>query len=279
MTWFKRWIKIVLFIVTLVLLLINSSIFPILKSYAVMFVYSQMHERESFLYEEEIRLQLQGGLATWKKDYFPFVIAFDASKAFSRYIDEPIDLTIYYNFGAFDVRQGASSLYNQNSPFYSTFYGAYAIRYKDSEEIYGLRTDQKPDIEAITKITDFDLKHLVYNSIGHVEPELKYKIENNEEVMVIDGREFIVFDATIQMDGMWHQYERDYRAYIQYGKPPIQLEDKESFEAIEGFGRIYLHYDDIEGISYFFYIITADKETLQYTEEAFIANAKITKKH
>ncbi len=278
MIWKKRWIKNTIYCTLFVLLFAQSSLYPIAKSVVVMSVYSKMHERDSFLHEEKIDIQMKGGAATFQKDFFPFVITFDPSASFSRYIGAPVDLTILYNFGAFDMLYGASTLYDKNSSYYSTFYGAYAVRYKDSQDIYGLTQEGEPDIEAITKITDFDLKHLVYNSIGNKTPQLDYRITKQERTMDIDGREFIVFDAQLDMEGMWHQYEEDYMAYIQYGKPP-QNAQGESFESLKGYGRIYLHYDQEERISYFFYIITQDEQTLASTEKEFIQTAKITKKH
>ena len=275
MTKRKYWLKKLVFIIILTLLFINSTFFPILKSYTIMSIYSKIHENSSFLTEENIRIQIPGGWSTLKNDYFPFVIVFDPSDSFSRYINEPVDLTIYYNFGAFDLWKGASSLYNPSSPYYTTFYGAYAVRYKDADKIYGLTKERTPDINAITQITDFDMKYLVYNSVGNMNPNLEYNIEEGQNTMVIDGHEFIVFDATIQMEGMWHQQMKDYRAYIQYGKPPLY--SKQSFEEVQGYGRIYLYYDEVNRISYFFYIITTDMQTLEYTEEFFIKSAKIVK--
>ncbi len=73
---------------------------------------------------------MKGGAATFQKDYFPFVITFDPSASFSRYIGAPVDLTILYNFGAFDMLYGASTLYDKTLLITVLFMGRmrFAIR-------------------------------------------------------------------------------------------------------------------------------------------------------
>lgn len=105
------------------------SNYPI--SLAVMKVYSGIHQKDSIMAKKGISLEIPGGDSTKEKDWYPFVMTFNASESFRRFIGEAdgadLDLTILYNFPAFDVLKGCSTLYNPNSPYYNSFYGAYMV--------------------------------------------------------------------------------------------------------------------------------------------------------
>lgn len=95
------------------------------RSVAVMSVYSRMNGRGSLTAEKGLRIRMPGGLSTLKKDWYPFVMTFEAGTDFGRAAGCPgARLTILYNFGAFGL-QGRSSLYDPDSPYFNSFYGAY----------------------------------------------------------------------------------------------------------------------------------------------------------
>lgn len=272
----KRLIKAGLLIILLALFFI-SPFFQVVKSYAVMGVYSKIHEKQSFMEEEGISIDIPGGLSTLQKDYYPFVMTYDTSEEFSERIGEPIDLVVLYNFGAMKWLSGSSLMYDVDSPYYSGFYGAYVAKFKESDRQYGLTEEGMTDIDAIMDVTDFDLKHLVLSSIGDKNPYVDYQISNLEAPYTreIDGIPFQVYDANLTMDGMMHIFEKDYMAYIQYGRPPKSKTLTESFRKIDAYGRIYIYYDETQKISYFFYIIAPTKATIEETEIHFILKSKI----
>jgi len=254
-----------------------TPFYQVLKSYAVMSVYSKAHELGSFLHDEDISIKMPGGLSTFKKDYYPFVMTYDTSTEYSERLNTDVDLVVLYNFGAMNWLSGSSLMYDVNSPYYSSFYGAYAARYNELERQYGIDDSGEVDIAEIMEVTNFDLKVLVMESIGNQTPEVDYEVTNEDEPnkVEIDGILFDVYDATIFMDGMMHEYRNDYMAYIQYGRPPQVEKPINSFEKIEAYGRIYVYFDYDTAISYFFYIIAPTMETIEETQKNFIIPSKL----
>ncbi len=112
-------------------------------------------------------------------------------------------------------------------------------------------------MDELMAVTDYDLKTLVMKSVGNTTPEVDYEIINPEtpKMVSIDGKDFLVYDAEIAMDGLMHEYEREYTAYIQYGRPTAYERSKNSFEKIGGYGRIYVYFDWDRDVSIIFYII------------------------
>lgn len=263
--------------ILVIILFVISPLFQVVKSYAVMSVYSEYHKINSAIYKEGIRIHIPGGTRTLKKDYYPFVMTYDTSEEFSHHMNESIDLVILYNFGAMEWLKGASVLYDAQSPFYNSFYGAYIARYKDMDKQYGMNSDKSLNVEEIMEVTDFDLKHLVLESVGSKEPVLEYEIiqTEDEKMITIDGAEYQVMDAKLKMSGMWHQVKNDYTAYLQYGKPTLIEGDTQSFETVEGFGRIYIRFDEVKNISYFFYSIATSMDQIQAIERDFIMKSTI----
>lgn len=259
-------------IIILIVLFIQTPMFQLVKSYSVMFFYSKIHEDKSFLSDENIEINIPGGWTTAKMDYYPFVMTFDPSESFSRRVGTDVDLTVLYNFGAMKWSTGASIMYDVNSPYYSGFYGAYTVRYNEIDRQYGLNEDGSINIEEVMDITDYDLKILVMKSVGNKDPHVEYTITNldNPSIITIDGLEFTVFDADLEMDGLYHIYEKDYRAYIQYGRPALIDGVVKSFEMEDMYGRIYCHFDKETKISYFLYIIASTKGTILETETSYI---------
>lgn len=274
----KKIIKVMVLVVFCILFFM-SPFYQVVKSYTVMAVYSTYHKINTPIYKEGIRIHIPGGYATLKKDYYPFVMTYDTTQEYSDYIGEPVDLVVLYNFGAMEWFKGSSLMYEKNSPYYSGFYGAYVARYEDEAKQYGMNSDGDINVDEVMKVTNFDLKHLVLNSMGCQQPELTYNIEAQDHAIfkMIDGKKFRVIDATLTMSGMWHSYKTDYMAYIQYGRPPKGEALEQSFETIQGFGRIYLFFDTEQNTSYFFYIIAPTKETIEETEKNFILKSKITR--
>src|SRR5690554_3406698 len=96
---------------------------PGIRSYSIMFPYSRVHQRQSILHKEDIKVQVPGCIKTSQKDWFPFMIYFTDNDGFSRFIGEKAYFTVMYNFGAFDRPWSHSVYYDSESPYYSSFYG------------------------------------------------------------------------------------------------------------------------------------------------------------
>ncbi len=267
-----KWLGFVLVLVLFIL----SPFFQVAKSYGVMAVYSKIHENQSFLRQEGIDINIPGGLSTLDRDYYPFVMTFDTEDYFGKYAGDDIDLVVLYNFGYMRWLKGASVLYDPDSPYYNTFYGAYLVRYKDGLRQYGMHEDGSLNTQEANLVTDYDLKVLVMKSIGNEHPSVVYEMkeEDSRRIVKIDGLDFLVFDADIRMDSFYHELKGDHRAYIQYGRP-WKIEEMDDFETTSMMGRFYVHFDQTSKISLFFYIITGDHETLQRTEESYIMKSSV----
>ncbi len=271
-------IKRLLIIIATVTVFILSPFFYPIRSYVVMSVYSYSHYKDSFLDQENIKVNMPGGLSTWQKDYYPFVMTFDASEAYARRTQRDVELMIYYNFGAFRWLKGNSSMFDPNSPYYNSFYGAYVVREDEGLTSFMYHEDGRLNVENIMDITDYDVKHLVLASFGDKSPTLEYVINQDKDestTRIIDGREFRVIDATLIMDGMWHHYEQNYMSYIQYGKP-LEKDGKgmDSFEPLTGYGRIYLYEDKKTGIGYILYAIATSEAVIEEVEKDYIQKTR-----
>lgn len=272
--------RLLLIIATLVVFFLSPFFYPV-RSYMIMSVYSHTHYKESYLNQEMIKVDMPGGLSTWKRDYYPFVMTFDATSGYSRRSKRDVELVIYYNFGAFRWLKGNSSMFDPHSRYYNSFYGAYVVREDKGDTSFMYREDGTLNIDYIMDITDYDVKELVLSSFGDRTPTLEYTIEGNKEPVTkhkeIDGRMFTVIDATLTMDGMWHQYQKDYMSYIQYGKPLEEDgEGIESFEPVTGYGRIYLYEDKASKISYILYAIATNEAVIEEVENDYIEKTRIS---
>lgn len=107
-------------------------------SLSVMSVYSKICEQESILKEKGMELEIPGGCEAEKPDWYPFVMTFNPGQsAIENYLGEKGSrLTILYNFPAFDLRwgKGCSRLYDDTSPYYDGFYGAYILSSDDESQ-------------------------------------------------------------------------------------------------------------------------------------------------
>ena len=154
----KKKFAIILAVGLCLILFVLSPVFPFVRSLAVMSVYSGIHRQESLMKQEGIRLKIPGGLSTGEADWYPFVMTFNASEPFQRFIQDPsVKLTILYNFPAFSMKKGCSRLFDTASPYYNSFYGAYLVQREDSGA-FGF-TDGKLDLDQ-TAVVPVSYTHL-----------------------------------------------------------------------------------------------------------------------
>lgn len=255
------------------LILLISPLFQFCKSGLIMSIYSYLESRKSLPYQENIKISMPGGLRTFKKDWYPFVMTFNGGDGFSNYISEDVDLTILYNFGAFDYLKGCSNYYNPRSNYYNAFYGAYITRKEGGA--FGYYPDGQINFEEIAKIPEYDLKVLVLESIGCINPTYEFTMDHMDQVDEFLGiKGWDVMDATILTNSPLHQKENDYQAYIQYGSPPKDFSG-ENFEVIQVKGRIYARYFEQEEVTIFFYVIAPNIETIDDTDSRFLKTSKL----
>lgn len=267
----KRW----LIVMSALILLIGFILaLPFTRSLAVMSVYSALEKQDSVLSAEGITLYLPGGLSTPEKDWYPLVITFNADN-FGAYAGCDVDLTILYNFGAFDSAYGCSSFYDPASDYHDAFYGAYIIKSGDGS-VYGYANNGTLNIEAMAKVFEYDMNILVLKSLGCASPEFAYSIISTSET-TIDRYSFDVVNAEIYSQSPLHSVSNFKNAYYQYGSPK-QLITQKDFKNLTVYGRIYASELPEKGIALCFYIIAPSEEILDACEKAMIKKAKISTK-
>lgn len=261
--------------VIIIAVLLITPFFAFIKSYFIMHIYSYMHYKDSFINELNIKVKMPGGLSSLKKDWYPFVITFNDDKGFSHFIRRNVNYTVLYNFGAFEYSKGASMLYNPNSSYYGAFYGAYFIRELESRSsAFGFDNEGNVDMDELFLPGTYDINKLVLEGFGLNDPVSKYSTACISDVSsYLDYDNWTVINTSVTTNGPNHKYKKNYKSYIQYGKPPKKYADKGDFPVKNFKSRIYIRYFEEKKCTVFIYIIapnskiieSCDKEILQKT--------------
>ncbi len=254
----------------IVLIFISLLIFfyP-LRSYIIMGIYSNIHKKDSIFVKYDIDVQTKGGVSTIKKDYYPFLMYFNDSLGFSRYSGIDCEMTIVYNFGQFEFPNISSSIFNEESKYFATFYGAYAVKPQDIEYIFGYK-DGKMNMDEIVLVPKYDLTQLVLSDLGCENIFFQYSIDK----VTKNNNGFDVVDAILVTNSLAHKYDGFKRNYLQYGRPYFLIEPEQSFVKTTYYGRIYSKYINEKNITMFYYIISVDKETLEQCDDKFMSEIK-----
>ena len=267
-------------ILALVLLFCLSPLANVFYSMAVMSIYSKMNEKESLLEREDIDLSIPGGLTTLASDWYPFVMTFTADSGFRWFTGESsLDLTIMYNFPAFDPLTGCSRLYDTESPYYNSFYGAYLVKDHYGAP-YGFVKKEDgtlyPDAAAVAEVPKYDFWELVLSEFGltHENAVFDWNITSISEPLSYAGEDgFYRIDATLTVNGASHVYDGFTQSYLQYGKPNFPVTDP--LAPVQMQGRLYGTYLEEPGVSLFFYIVAADPEVLEDCDRNILSKSEL----
>ena len=272
----------ILILIILVLIFLNTSLWMTLRSYIAMFFYSKVHENNSLLNKHNIQLKIPGGLSTTNKDWYPFVMTFNDDTGFSRYYNRNFSLTILYNFGHFEVKDGSSSYYNPNSKYFSSFYGGYLVKNNDGQtRAFGFYNDGRINSEEISLVPEYDQKQLVLGSLGCPRNEMRFDVSINDikyNVNYINHENWVKIDSTIITNSPLHRSTKNHRAYIQYGKPIDRYYAGKDFPIIELKGRTYVKYLEDYDMSIFLYILSPDMSTIEECDKAILSKTILEKK-
>lgn len=265
----------------LLFLFLLSPAANVFYSMAVMSVYSKMNEADSLMATEGITLSIPGGLATLRSDWYPFVMTFCADNGFRHFTgDSSLSLTILYNFPAFSPLKGCSRLYDTNSPYYNSFYGAYLVKDADGDP-YGFTKNADgtlfPDTEAAAKVPMYDFWELVLSEFGLTSSNAVF---NWNVTGLIGGQayagqnDFFRIDASLTVNGVSHKENGFTQSYLQYGRPDFPV--KEALAPVSMYGRLYAKYLEEKQVSLFFYIVAADKEVLEECDQKLLSQSKLS---
>jgi len=229
-------------IILLISLIILNVYF--IRSILVMIPYNIINLRNSFVYEENVEIDIP---KEEKLDWYPIMNTFNA-KYFSNFIKKDVDLVVYYTFGSFKNKY--SNIFRESSPTYSSFYGAYITK-NNSKKDFILSNSGKLILKDIKDILIYDyiylvLKPLGYNEVINIDFEIIDKKENSHR---------IILTTEIRMNGLAHSYKKFNSNYLQYGTPDKYLD--EEFSQIKTYGKFIIEKEK-KDINIVYYIINKD---------------------
>lgn len=239
-----------------------------LRSYIVMGLYSARQSAQSVMAKSGFRIDMPSG-----GGWYPFVLTYNAS-GFRDWAGIGADMSIMYNFGAFDALTRTSSIYDANSDRYSSFYGAYAIK-KDSGA-FGFSEGAEPVLEEIEAAVRYDYTQLVMRGFGCDDPvfDIEYiSVQKEKEFAGTAG--WTRIDARIEASGAAHNFRTDRTAYIQYGPPAGKTPS--DFAKTELYGRVYAAYLSDFGCTVMIYVIAPSKDAVEECAENILRKTRIVR--
>lgn len=243
-----------------------SPLSPFTRSLAVMGVYSGLHEGMSLLEEEGIELDIPGGLQTQRADWYPRVITYVADESYARYTgEEGARLTILYNFPAFDYSRGCSRLFDETSPYYNGFYGAYLLRDSSNASLAAGELDE----EAAAQVAAFDYFKLVLGDFGLAKEDQVFDFtvtERSAGVYYAGYEGWTRLRTSITVNGAAHNKQGWVQSYLQYGAPNFGHVEQ-PFAPVTLSGVVYGRYFPEWDLGIYFYIMGSEEALLACDEE------------
>lgn len=251
-----------------------SPLFPFIRSLAVMGIYSNIHERQSLMAQTGMELHIPGGLTTSRADWYPFTMTFVADESYRAYIGEAdARLTILYNFPSFSYAKGCSRLYDNESRYYTSFYGAYLVRDSSNTALAAGELSE----EKAAEIAQFDFFCLVLADFGikHEESVFDFSVRDREQNVFYAGYEgWTRITADITVNGSAHNKRSQVMSYLQYGAPGFG-EVEEEFLPISITGVVYGRYFPECDVGVYFYVM-GEEDVCMECDEDILSRSTIT---
>ena len=268
----KKRLIILVCVFSIVIGFIASPLFPYLRSLSLMSVYSNYCEKNSLLETEKIELKMPSG-----ENWYPFVMTFNADSSFSAYSNTPdTKLTILYNFPAFSLMKGCSGLFDEASPYYNSFYGAYLVQREDKVP-YGFSSDTLAlSSEAVSSVARFDFFNLVLSEFGLSEEDeiFDYSVTSKETDLTFAGSDnWTRVSSNITVNGMAHQKNGFVTSYLQYGSPNFPVSS--DFSAVKMKSIIYGKYFEEWNTSVFFYVMSPSETVCEDCEKLILSRSTL----
>lgn len=277
----KRWkTRIGLLIIVLIaisVLFLKVPLYYQARSYLVMSVYSKYEERSGLPAKLKFNVDIPGGSSTEEKDWYPFMMVFNDDQGFSNAMGRDLSLTIFYNFGAFSWNTSSSYLFQEDSPYFSSFYGAYFIKENAASNKYAFLANGELVMDEVFAVPEYDYKHLVLESLGCPADKLameilSYNITKNVQYAGYD--DWTQVDSLLLVNSPVHKYKMDRRAYIQYGNP-LKQADAQEFGLMTTNGRMYIRYFPEYECTAFLYIMSPNILTVEKCDKEILSKTII----
>lgn len=256
------------FIVVLLLLIVAFCIFWFfypLQSYLVMSIYSGQQSEKSVMHESGFAVNMPSG-----DGWYPFMLTFNAT-GFKAWSGIDADMSIIYNFGAFDLLKRTSSIYDTGSDRYSSFYGAYVVKKRGAS--FGF-SGGKIDIDEMVAAVEYDYTQLVIAAFGCNDPVFNLNsIDTKENVSCAGSGGWTQIDACIYANGCAHNFKGDKTPYLQYGRPMSEV--SEDFAITKLYGRVYAKYFEEYGCTVMLYVIAPNENAVQQCDDDILGKTII----
>ena len=274
--------KILIAVTSVVLLFSLFIMSPLSNRYislAVMSVYSAVCAKDGLPQTEGIDLKIPGG-GVFSKGWYPFVVTFVPGEDFGYSIGRDCTLTILYNVADFDPLKGCSRLFDESSPYYSSFYGAYLVKTGDGAA-YGFEYGEDGkitgiDLNEVADVARYDYQNLVLSGFGLTKENAVFsftKSGSDSGLSYAGSDGWYRVDADMTVNGCGHNRSGFTQSYIAYGSPKNRVE--EPLKPVKMYGRMYGKYLEDKQVSVFFYIIAADKDLLEECDREILSKSKL----
>lgn len=250
-----------------------SPLYPCLRSLAVMSVYSPMNGKKSLLESEGFALEIPHD-----KNWTPLVMNFVADDAFSAAAQLPAALTILYNFPAFSLQKGCSRLYDETSPYYGSFYGAYLVRQNDGRPFGFSDRTGALDEKAAACVARFDYLSLVLGNFGLPEADRFFNctVRSKEAGLSFAGYGgWTRVCSDIETRGVNHEKKGFVPAYLQYGPPNFPV--SADFAPITMKSIVYARYFEDWNVSVFFYVMSPSEAVCEACVSSLLSHSILKK--
>lgn len=237
-----------------------------LRSYVVMGLNAAQHSRESVIKQHGFSVDIPSG-----RGWNPFVLTYNA-EGFAAWSGVDADMSILYNFGAFDARTRTSSFYDLGSDKYSAFYGAYVLNMKD--DAFGLTDGADVDMDEITRAVEYDYTQLVLGGFGCETPVFRvddYELQTGIDYAGSSG--WTCIDADITTNGVAHLYKESKMAYLQYGPPTKPVDEDFAVTTLQG--RLYIKYLEQYDCTVMLYVIAPSPDAVDACDAALLSKTVI----
>lgn len=252
-----------------------------LRSYIVMYPYSQINKKDSVLHKEDIDFNIPGGTFTSRKNWYPFVNTFTDDEGLSDYIGEAVQFTVLYNFGHF-TSKGYSTYYDPKSPYYSSFYGGYIVKPEEKGRRFGFHDNGEINKDELAKVPKYDQTHLVLPTLGCYGNR---KVFQNDILSIEKGIDYagykgwVKVDSEIKTNSPLHRPTGFKQGYLQFGRPRASLipVTEEDFNVVTLKGRVYARYFEEFDATIMLFIMAPDWETVEQCDGEILSHTEIGK--
>jgi hypothetical protein len=234
-----------------------------------MSVYSAIHEKNSIMAKNDFGIEIPGGLSTIERDWYPLVMTFNAG-GYSARGGHINGMTILYNFPAFNPITRTNTFYESDSPYNSSFYGAYVIE-SDGITPYCYMVDGSPDYAEVMHAFKYDYVNLVLESLGDNDFEFAVRQFTGRETDFIGYSGWTMVNAVIDTNSVTHVYEESKRSYLQYGRPTDRTNN--SFTEQQMHGRLYMRFFPEYNSTVIFYILAKDRNIVNDCDDKILSKS------